>query len=210
MPALNLDVLRTALVHHEPFDHMVVPNIISGSFLDAIDAEFPLISGPGSFSLDSLNCGTSLTQLDNELRSSAMTEAMAKKFDFDLHGRPTMVTVRGWCRARDGQIHCDSKDKIITVLIYLNQEWKAEGGRLRLLRSAYDLDDYFVEVPPTAGTMVAFRCTDHSWHGHTIYEGQRRVLQLNWVTDERYLAHERRRHNLSATIKRFKRILRLS
>ena len=58
--------------------------------------------------------------------------------------------------------------------------------------------------------MLAFRCTDHSWHGHKPYEGQRRALQLNWVTDERYVVRERRRHKLSAGVKRTKRALGIS
>ena len=208
MPALNLDVLRTTPLEHEPFDHVVIPGIISDSVIDAVGAEFPVADVPGSFPLEALECGPALLQLNDELRSSAMTEAISQIFDVDLQGRPTMLTVRGWCRARDGKIHCDSKEKIITALIYLNPDWSDEGGRLRLLRSAHDLEDYAVEVPPSAGTMLAFRCTEHSWHGHKAYDGQRRALQLNWVTDERYVTRERRRHRISAAVKRAKRALR--
>ncbi len=208
MPALNLDVLRTTPREREPFDHVVVPGIVSDLVLDAVGAEFPIADAPGSFPLEALECGPALSQLNDELQSSAMTDAISQIFDIDLQGRPTMLTVRGWCRARDGKIHCDSREKIITALIYLNSDWSAEGGRLRLLRSGHDLEDYAVEVPPCAGTMLAFRCTDRSWHGHKTYDGQRRTLQLNWVTDERYLARERRRHRFSAAVKRIKRALR--
>ena len=76
-----------------------------------------------------------------------MTAAMSEKFEIDLAERPTMVTVRGQCRLKDGQVHTDPKGKLVTVLIYLNNSWESEGGRLRLLRSNANLDDYAVEVP---------------------------------------------------------------
>ena len=95
------------------------------------------------------------------------------------------------------------KDKIITVLLYLNESWGGEGGRLRLLRNSDNLDDYAVEIPPDAGTMLAFRCTPESWHGHKPFEGDRRVIQLNWVTSNYYVWREQARHKLSAWSKRF-------
>ena len=210
MSALNLDVLRTIPVMHEPFDYVVAPDIVVGSVLDAIDVDFPKIESPGSFPLDAFEFGPGMSDLNKELQGPKMTETISKIFDIDLRDRPTMLTARGWCRAGDGQIHCDSKEKIITVLIYLNHGWQSEGGRLRLLRSENNLEDFAVEVLPSAGTMLAFRCTDHSWHGHKPYEGQRRALQLNWVTDERYVVRERRRHKLSAGVKRTKRALGIS
>ena len=207
MPALNLNVLRNTPLEHDPYDHVVVPGIVSDQILDAVGADFPVDDTPGSFPLEALECGPALTQLNDELRGPAMTETISQIFDIDLQDRPTMLTIRGWCRKRDGQIHCDSNEKIITALIYLNPDWSAEGGRLRLLRSANDIEDYAVEVPPAGGTMLAFRCTDRSWHGHKTYDGQRRSLQLNWVTDVRYVARERRRHRVSAAVKRAKRVL---
>ena len=63
-----------------------------------------------------------------------------------------MYSLRGWLRAKDGQIHTDSKDKIITVLLYLNENWPHAGGRLRLLRNGTDLENFVTEVPPDNGT----------------------------------------------------------
>ena len=70
-----------------------------------------------------------------ELRGPAFRAACEDKFGIDLSGRSTMITVRGRCGTRDGNIHTDSLSKIITVLIYLNPHWEQPGGRLRLLRS---------------------------------------------------------------------------
>ena len=76
-----------------------------------------------------------------------------------------------------------------------------DGGRLRILRSKSDLNDYAAEVPPTAGTLLAFRRGEESWHGHETFVGPRRVIQLNWVTDMAVVRREQRRHRLSAWLK---------
>jgi hypothetical protein len=77
-----------------------------------------------------------------------------------------------------------------------------DGGRLRILRSKVDLDDYAAEVPPAAGTLLAFRRGEKSWHGHATYVGARRVIQLNWLTDMAFVRREQRRHRLSAWTKK--------
>jgi len=117
-----------------------------------------------------------------------------------------MITARGMARARDGQTHRDSKTKILTVLIYMNPDWQSQAdagaGHLRLLRSADNLDDYAVEIPPAMGTLLAFRCTPAAWHGHRPFSGVRRSIQLNWVTDAGVVRREQWRHRLSALTKR--------
>jgi len=69
------------------------------------------------------------------------------------------------------------------------------------LRSKDNLDDYAAEVPPTAGTLLAFRRGERSWHGHETFVGPRRVIQLNWVTDMAVVRREQRRHRFSAWTK---------
>ena len=72
---------------------------------------------------------------------------------------------------------------------------------LRILRSP-TLDDAAEEVPPTGGTLLVFRRSERSWHGHQPFEGQRRAIQMNWVTDAGVVAYEQRRHRVSAFFKR--------
>ena len=86
-----------------------------------------------------------------------MTEtrsAFGEYFGIDLANRPPTLTVRGRARTKDGQIHIDSKTKLITVLIYFNRRWGTAGGCLRLLRSPDDIEDVIVEVPPESGTLA--------------------------------------------------------
>jgi Rps23 Pro-64 3,4-dihydroxylase Tpa1-like proline 4-hydroxylase len=112
--------------------------------------------------------------------------------------------VRGRCSEKDGKIHTDSETKIITILIYMNSAWESSGGRLRLLRSGNNLEDVILEVPPTEGTLLAFRRSNNSWHGHKPFSGPRRVIQFNWVTSEAVVRREQNRHRLSAFIKKLR------
>ena len=95
-----------------------------------------------------------------------------------------------------------AKQKLITVLIYLNREWTQPGGRLRLLRSKDSVEDYVAEIPPVDGTLLAFERSSKSFHGHLPCEGIRRSVQLNWVKDDSVVANQYRRHGLAAWFKR--------
>ena len=198
---IDLARLRAAPLRSDPFDFVVVDEFLHRADLPAVLDGFPPVVGHGSFPLDDLDCGPAFARLAAELRAPALRQAVEQKFDIDLAGRPTMITVRGRGDGKDGRIHTDSATKIITLLLYLNPVWDQAGGRLRLLRSAHDLADFAVEVPPLAGTMVAFRRSDASFHGHHPHIGVRRSLQLNWVTDARVVRRELGRHRWSARVK---------
>lgn len=202
--SIDLDKLRGTPVAQDPFDHLVVPGFVSGAAFDAVERDYPKIDRPGSLPLTGLDYGPAFRDFVDAIQGPEMTALMEEKFGIALQGRPTMVTVRARCRPKDGQIHTDSKGKLITVLIYMNGDWDSEGGRLRLLRKPDDLEDYAVEVPPERGTMIAFRNGETAWHGHRSFDGPRRAIQLNWVVDDSYLKREQRRHGLSAFLKKFK------
>ena len=166
-------------------------------------AGFPRVQRHGSFPLDAVAYGTEFAGLAAELEGEALRREIERKFAIDLSGRPTMITVRGRSDGKDGRIHTDSATKLITLLLYLNPVWDEPGGRLRLLRRADDLDDCAAEVAPVAGTMVAFRRSDSSFHGHRPHRGERRVVQLNWVTGPAVVRREIARHRWSARLKAF-------
>ena len=191
-------------LNRRPFDYLIVPGFVRREALPAIHADYPLIASAGSFPLREVSSGPAFHAFVDALRGPEVEAAFADKFALNLRGRPTMVTVRGRCDARDGKIHTDSLSKLITVLIYLNAGWEEAGGRLRLLNSAHDLEDVLVEVPPLEGTLVAFRRSDNSWHGHKPFVGVRRVVQLNWVVNRRTAFRETFRHRLSAWVKRLR------
>ena len=203
MSAIDLDAFRATRLEREPYDHLVVSGFLRPDAVRAIGADYPEISKAGSYPLSELKFGPAFAALIEEMRTPEMESAFADKFDIDLAGRPIMVTVRGQCRAKDGRIHTDTEDKLITVLVYFNNDWQNLDGRLRILRSSDNIEDYASEIPPQAGTLLAFRRSDRSFHGHTSFKGVRRVVQLNWVKDLRVVHRERTRHRYSAKFKRF-------
>lgn len=199
---VDLAKFRATALCREPFDFLVVPGFLQAGAIAAINADFPRVDRPGSFPLESRRYGPAFATMIDELKGDDVRSAFERKFGIDLTGRPTMFTVRGRCSDRDGNIHTDSVTKLITVLIYMNPNWEQSGGRLRLLRSGTDLDDYIVEVPPEEGTMIGFRRSENSWHGHKPFTGPRRVIQMNWVISDRVLRYENRRHRFSAALKK--------
>jgi SM-20-related protein len=195
---LDLDRLRAAPLCRDPFDFVVVENFVDGDELSPLVADFPPVPGHGSFPVESLACGPVFSCLVAALTGPALRSVVEEKFGLDLGNRPTMVTVRGRSDGKDGRIHTDSESKIITLLLYLNRAWERPEGRLRLLRGPDDIDDFALEVAPLAGTMLAFRRSASSFHGHRPHLGERRMVQLNWVTAPAVVRRELNRHRWSA------------
>ena len=199
---LDLAKLAATPVERQPYDYLIVPGFLSPATVAAINAAYPAIEKGGSYPVESLEAGSTLKAVIDELDSPAFEQAVMDKFDVALAGRPKMYSLRGYTRAKDGQIHTDSRDKIITVLLYLNENWRQPGGRLRILRNGRDVDDFAAEVPPDNGTLLVFKRSDSSWHGHHPFEGQRRSLQMNWMTSEGSKGFHAIRHKISAAFKR--------
>ena len=197
---LNLSKLAAAELQREPFEYLLVDDVLNDECKAGIVQDFPQIGKKGSFPLSRLSYGPAFKELTDELLGPEFASVVAAKFDLDLSSYPTMITVRGWSDPGDGQLHTDSKDKLITVLLYLNPEWNVEGGYLRLLCSK-NVEDYIAEVPPTIGSMVIFKRCDHSWHGFPPFEGKRMSLQMNWVKSDSYRRKERFRHEISSFVK---------
>ncbi|MEG0499275.1 MAG: hypothetical protein RR522_05300, partial [Alistipes sp.] len=96
----------------------------------------------------------------------------------------------------------DSKSKLLTVLIYLNESWDAPNGRLRILNDDNDINNYVAEINAGPGALVAFKVTDNGWHGYIPYEGQRQSIQINFLTSEKANAKHKFFHGLSAKMKK--------
>ena len=137
---LNLSLLREARLVTEPYEYVIVPKFVQQSALSAIAPEYPQIEQGGSFPLQSLTYGRTFERFCQELQGDELRTLFEEKFGMDLTDRPTTLTVRGRCRMKDGKVHTDSRSKLVTVLVYLNDTWDAGGGRLRLLRSN-DIED---------------------------------------------------------------------
>jgi hypothetical protein len=199
---LHFDRLYAASLIRDPFEFVYIPAMIAPAELAEIVHDFPDVPAGGSFDAATLHSGPAFQGLLDEMREDAFRAAFEEKFGLDLSPYPLHITVRGQVRGRDGGIHTDSKEKILTGLLYLNLDWNEAGGRLRLLRDGKDIEAYAFEVPPVAGNMVVFRRSDHSWHGHLPSKGRRLSLQFNWVTDDSYIRRELTRHRFSGWLKR--------
>jgi SM-20-related protein len=205
MMDLDFETLRAAPVATDPFAHVIIPNFVPPDLLRGVVADLPALNKRGSFPIGSVRLGPQAQALMDEMEGPRLRAAIAEKFDLDLSDAPTMLTLRGWTDTRDGDIHCDSRAKRVTILLYLNPEssdWAEHVGCLRLLRGPDNLDDYAAEVPPVNGTLLIFPNGPTTWHGHKRFTGQRYSIQLNYMTTDAKARSELRRHRVSAFWKR--------
>ena len=203
----NLDALDATLLNRDPFDYLVVPGFLTAEGLAAANRDYPEIETAGNKDLETLHYGPGFRALVEELNSPAFVGRIAAKFGVNLDDTVTTITVRRLCEASDGNIHTDHWTKLLTVLVYFNTDWGNEGGQLRLLRSATDIENFAAEVPPIGGTLLAFRRSDHSWHGHKQFVGERRMLQMNFIKSGRMARYTQQLDRLSTRV--IKRIARM-
>lgn len=186
MSVLNLAVFDNSPLQHDPFDYVVAEGVIASAKLEQLNRDYPEIDKPANYSPDDLSFGPSFQQLLDELNSDELEQHVAQKFGVNLDGALKTVTVRKYSEPSDGNIHTDHWSKIITLLVYFNPEWTQEGGKLRFMRSANDIEDYAAEVTPLGGTITAFRRSDCSYHGYKAFDGERRMVQMSWVRPNRF------------------------
>ncbi|MEZ5508140.1 MAG: 2OG-Fe(II) oxygenase [Gammaproteobacteria bacterium] len=202
---LNLNALRNAPVQTDPYPFFTVDQSILPDDVMNVIKDFPKIQDGGSFNLDDVKYGPQFDRLLKNLDTPEFRKILCDKFDVDVMDLPMMITLRGYSRQKDGRIHTDSKTKVLTILIYLNEEWTAETGKLRVLRSKDDMEDYVAEIVPGPGTLLAFKVTDNGWHGYPAFEGKRQSIQINFLTGEGANRKHRFFHGLSAKLKKLRR-----
>jgi SM-20-related protein len=60
--------------------------------------------------------------------------------------------------------HAGTSDRLVTVILYLNESWQpGDGGELKLWTTAGDKDGDYVIIEPRMGTLVCFLSGDF-WH----------------------------------------------
>jgi len=198
---LDADALRRATLVSEPFPYLIIDNIIRPEALSEVVGSFPAIKKRGSFPLHAVACAGGFATLMQEIQSDDLRDLIGERLGMDLRDKPPMVTVRGRTSEKDGEIHTDSTSKLVTVLLYLNPGWASPVGRLRLLYNNRDLTPYAAEISPEAGRCLIFKVTPNCWHGHEPFDGERRTIQLNYVSSEKVRDRELNRHRLSAFLK---------
>jgi hypothetical protein len=204
-----LDPLRLqrpeTLVRAEPFAFLVARDQLPGRAAQALARDFPPYPSAGFFPYEADDCGPAVNRLVAELTSPGFADAVGAMLGVEgLGGKPSLVTLCRLLNRRHGTIHTDSHSKIVTALVYLNEDWPAiSGGCLRFLNRIDDIDDLVIpEVRPLYGTVVAFRRADNSFHGHLPHEGERLVVQVAWLTSEDEKLRKTRRGKLSRLFKK--------
>ena len=202
-PLLNLAAFDTAEASLDPYQHILIDNLLSPGVAERLEAEYPAIDVSGYITMEPEKLPQVFRDLVEELKGPALTECLSKAFDRDMHIYPRLVTMRRWSTAREGYIHTDSERKVMTMLLYLNPSWLGgSGGSLRVLYDGKNFEPYALEVPPLNGTVFAFTRSDNSWHGHLPFAGERRVIQVTWLRDGDALDRKMSNNGLHQKLKR--------
>lgn len=204
---MNFDALKASGTRTHPFRYMVGEGVLTREQAAEIRRDYPDIQQTGYLPLSKLNSEGAFQRLIEDLQTPQLAEILSGKLDLDLQDKPRMITVRRLSKHGDGRIHNDSKSKICTMLIYLNDEWDdAQGGAIRALNGDTDMDDYAEEVSPLAGNVFAFKRSETSWHGHPSFKGERYVVQVTFLISQEELDRKEKRGGLQTKIKRLLRI----
>jgi 2OG-Fe(II) oxygenase superfamily len=193
-----------AVIQSDPFPYTVVKGALPESARAAIAADFPNYDRSGFFPYQTSECGPSVQRIVDEMQSPAFADALGDRLGVPrLSQYPTIVTIRKLSKETDGRIHNDSKSKIVTALLYLNDTWpNTSDGCFRFLSSPESFDHQVgEEVKPLYGTFTAFRRTETSWHGHLPYKGERRVIQVAWLTSKEELERKMKQGRVTRFLK---------
>ncbi|NIX75510.1 2OG-Fe(II) oxygenase [Microvirga terricola] len=199
---LNTEAISQSRYSAEPYPHFLGAGLLREEAIPALRRDFPNITKPGYLTVDDVDLKGSFRALIDQLESPELTEVLSKRFGIDLHPYPRLTTIMKQSQPKYGVIHTDGPSKVMTMLVYMNDAWQeGEGGRLRALYNGTDYEPYACEVPPTMGTVFGFLRTDNSWHGHRPFAGERRVVQIAWIKDQKELERKRRRNGFAQILK---------
>ncbi|MCE7950710.1 MAG: 2OG-Fe(II) oxygenase [Xanthomonadales bacterium PRO7] len=193
------------VVRSEPFHFLVATGQLPTAAAATLHEDFPKYAGAGFFPYDEADCGPSVNRLVADLTDPAVATAVGARLGIDNLGQyPTLVTLCRSLNKRHGTIHTDSRSKVATALLYLNPSWPdTSDGCLRFLKRIDAIDDLVTpEIKPVYGNFVVFRRADNSFHGHLPYEGERRVIQVAWLTSEEEKTRKTQRGKFSRLFKK--------
>lgn len=203
MSILDYAAIRASESHREPYDYFIGSRVVKADAIPALRASFPDIRQTGYHPLEQMKIEGAFAELIREIEGPEFTAAVSQALGTDLSPYPQLITIRKVSAAHEGNIHCDSESKIATALIYMNEGWLSPEGRFRVLKDEHDFNSYVAEISPEMGSMVGFKRADHSWHGHTPFVGERRVVQIAWVRSQADIDRKKRRHGMSTFFKNF-------
>ena len=193
------------VVREQPFHFILAREQLPPMAADELRRDFPRYAGAGFFPYAREDCGPSINRLVAELTDPSVASAIGARLGIDdLGSYPTLVTLCRSLNKRHGTIHTDSRSKVATALLYLNESWPdTSDGCFRFLNSVDDIDDVAApQIKPLYGNLAVFRRADNSFHGHLPYEGERRVIQVAWLINEQAKRRKTKRGKLSRAFKK--------
>jgi hypothetical protein len=193
------------LVREQPFRFLIAHGQLPGSAAGMLRDDFPKYAGAGFFPYEARDCGPSVNRLIADLTTPSVATAVGARLGIENLGQyPTLVTLCRSLNKRHGTIHTDSRSKVATALLYLNESWPdTSDGCLRFLGSIDNVESLVApELKPLYGNFVVFRRAENSFHGHLPYEGERRVIQVAWLTSEDEKLRKTQRGRLSRLFKK--------
>src|SRR5690606_37105149 len=112
------------LVRREPFAFLVAHDLLPAAAGGRLAADFPRYPSAGFFPYEAADCGPAIVQLVEALTSPPFADAIGARLGLpDLGSYPSLVTICRSLNLRHGTIHTDSRSKIATALLYLNETW---------------------------------------------------------------------------------------
>ena len=192
-------------IREQPFPFMIAHGQLPDDARGDLERDFPKYASAGFFPYDPVDCGPSVNALVEQMTTPQFASAIGRHLGIENLGQyPTLVTL---CRAlnkRHGTIHTDSRSKVATALLYLNTQWPdTSDGCLRFLNRIDNIDDMAApELKPLYGEFAVFKRCDNSFHGHLPYEGERRVIQVAWLTSEEEKLRKTKRGKFSRAFKK--------
>ena len=200
---LEFERLEAGVSSTEPYTHLLAEDVVSAEQAAEVRRDYPAIDRPGYLPLSKLDAHGAFAKLIADLQSERLARILGEKLDIDLDGRPRMITVRKLSQMSDGPIHNDSKSKLVTMLLYLNESWDGSSdGCIRVLNGPDDFEDYALEVAPLAGRVFAFKRSEDSWHGHLPFKGERYVIQTTFLTSQAELDRKENRGGIQYFLKK--------
>ena len=199
-PLLDLAPFRAAPRQDDPYPWTAAAGCLRPEALPALRRDFPALSRAGYHPVETFTPHGAFAALLAEIEAGALDLAMAEKFGIDFTVLPRLVTVRRVSARHEGRPHTDSASKVATLLLYMHHGWASPEGRIRVLRGD-SLADPVAEVSPEEGNVFAFVRRENSWHGHTPFVGERRVVQVAWLRDAAARERKTRRGKLAWWLK---------
>ena len=134
MNVIDLNSVRDAKHSADPYDFILGASFLQANALDDLRRDFPNIVKPGYLTVDEVDLHGRFKTLIDELEGPELTEELSRKFGQDLHRFPRLTTIMKRSQPKYGAIHTDGPSKVMTMLVYMNDDWQQDaGGRLRVL-----------------------------------------------------------------------------